>query len=83
MSKYDSDDVDDPVLNTRLIVLLAAFACGAALDWFIFHPGRRHWSIVGVTFIGAITLEYLDGIRTRIKRIERKLNTILETLNKR
>jgi hypothetical protein len=68
---------DEPVISLRTGIGIACLCLGALIDWLMFHnqPPLRFLFALFCLFI---VLDALDGIRNLIKRLETKLDTVLE-----
>jgi hypothetical protein len=77
MGKYESEGID-----FRLAALIFAFAVGSLCDWFTNHPSEAHWYGVAAAFILLVTNLSVSNTETRVKRIEAKLDAVLEKLER-
>jgi hypothetical protein len=77
MGKYESGGID-----SRFAALVFAFVVGSFFDWYFNHPSDAHWLVVGATFILLAIHLSVSNTETRVKRIEAKLDAVLEKLER-
>jgi hypothetical protein len=78
MRKYESEGGFD----SRFAALVFAFVVGAFFDWYFNHPSEAHWLGVGAAFILLAIHLSVSNAETRAKRIEAKLDDVLEKLER-
>jgi hypothetical protein len=77
-----ADDVDDPVVSPLTIFAVVSFVIGGIVDKYVFDHDPPVMLLFGL-FCLFLLFDALNGLKNRSKRLEGKLNAILEKLDKR
>jgi hypothetical protein len=81
MSRYNDDAVDDPVISPLTILAVVSFVVGGLVDKYVFHL-QPPTTLLFAIFCLFLLFDALNGIKNRIKKLERKVDAAIEKLGK-
>ena len=77
--KQDNSAVDDPVMSPLTILATVSLVIGGVVDKYVFGHEPPVLLLFGV-FCLFLLIDAINGLKDRSKRLEGKLNAILEKL---
>jgi hypothetical protein len=81
MSRNNDDAVDDPVISSLTILAVVSFVIGGLVDKYVFHNQPPMTLLFAVVCL-LLLFDVLNGIKNRLKKLERKVDAALEKLDK-
>jgi hypothetical protein len=69
-------DVDDEASRLRVIIRLVAFGVVTVLFALFGHPSKVDWVIGGGVIVYIFTMDSLEDIERRVKRVESKMTSL-------
>jgi hypothetical protein len=75
-----SRDADDPAISGYTILAVISFVIGGLIDKYVFNQGPPVVLLLAL-FCLFLLFDALNGIKSRLKRTEGKLDAILKKLN--
>ena len=77
-----SQDADDPVMGSYTILAAISFLIGGLIDKYVLHHEPPTTLLFAVLCL-FLLFDALNGIKNRIKKLERKVDDALEKLGKK